>query len=206
MQDDNRTWFLDLDRDAFQELCRAWNAKNIGIEIPTNIEGYDQWLNFFKKLSPSANKSLYELGQDTLDTEAFSALARWIDILETPGRIDKIYQAGLTKPKTEQKTITELASENDELGVLKALRDQIAEQLQKGTGARDTANLAREMSSIIQQIKEAERKRGPKEDTVLAKLMGNMPMDKVPDKKTRGKGARDKSYMSKLTIEDVENE
>ena len=152
--DSAKTWFLSLDRDAFQELCRAWNAQHIGIEIPNNLDGYDQWLNFFKKLSPSANKSLYELGQDTLDTEAFSALARWIDILETPGRIDKIYQAGLTKTKTEQKTITELASENDEIGVLEALRDKLAEQLEKGTGARDTASLAQAMSSVIQQIKE----------------------------------------------------
>lgn len=195
--DKNRAWFLSLDRDAFEELCRAWNANNLGIDIPKNLDGYDQWLNFFKKLSPSAIESLYELGKDILNTEAYAALARWKDILATPGRIDKIYQAGLTKPKTEQKTITELATENDEIGVLKALRDQIAEQLEKGTGARDTASLAMSMSSIIQQIKDAERRAGPKKDTKLAELLA--------DKPKRAQGARHGSFKAH-TIAEIENE
>lgn len=201
------SWFINLDRTSFQELCKQWNEKNLGIKIP-ELDGYDKWLNFFKSLSPNTNKMLYETGKDSLSTEAFSALARWMDIVKSPGRIDKIYQAGLTKPKSEQKTITELASENDEIGVLRALRDQIAEQLEKGTGARDTASLAMSMSSIIQQIKDAERRAGPKKDTVLASLLGDMAtnQNKVSPKRTRSEGARNTSYSSKLTIEEIENE
>lgn len=201
------SWFINLDRTSFQELCKQWNEKNLGIKIP-ELDGYDKWLNFFKSLSPNTNEMLYETGKDSLSTEAFSALARWMDIVKSPGRIDKIYQAGLTKPKSEQKTITELASENDEIGVLRALRDQIAEQLEKGTGARDTASLAMSMSSIIQQIKDAERRAGPKKDTVLASLLGDMAtnQNKVSPKRTRSEGARNTSYSSKLTIEEIENE
>lgn len=201
------SWFINLDRTSFQELCKQWNEKNLGIKIP-DLDGYDKWLNFFKSLSPNTNEMLYETGKDSLSTEAFSALARWMDIVKSPGRIDKIYQAGLTKPKSEQKTITELASENDEIGVLRALRDQIAEQLEKGTGARDTASLAMSMSSIIQQIKDAERRAGPKKDTVLASLLGDMAKNenKVSPKRTRSEGARNTSYSSKLTIEEIENE
>ncbi len=194
-ENEHRDWFLSLEREDFQELCRAWNSQNIGVEIPKDLDGYDQWLNFFKSISPNANGSLYELGRDALNTEAYAALARWRDILATPGRMDKIYQAGLTKPKTEQKTITELASENDEIGVLKALRDQIAEQLEKGTGARDTASLAMSMSSIIQQIKDAERRAGPKKDTVLADLLVGKPK--------KAKGARNGSFKAH-TIAEVE--
>ena len=193
---DYRTWFLNLDRDSFEDLCRAWNARNIGVEIPDNLDGYDSWLNFFKHLSPNANKSLYELGADALNTEAYSALARWIDIVKTPGRIDKIYQAGLTKPKSEQKSIIELAKSNDKLGLLYAIRDQIAEKLEKGTGARDTANLAREMSEILDQISEAEKRQGPSKDTKLAKLLADRP-------KT-AKGARNGSFKAH-TISEVEN-
>ena len=201
------SWFINLDRTSFQELCKQWNEKNLGIKIP-KLDGYDKWLNFFKSLSPNTNEMLYDTGKDSLSTEAFSALARWMDIVKSPGRIDKIYQAGLTKPKSEQKTITELASENDEIGVLRALRDQIAEQLEKGTGARDTASLAMSMSSIIQQIKDAERRAGPKKDTVLASLLGDMAKNenKVSPKRTRSEGARNTSYSSKLTIEEIENE
>lgn len=203
--DEHRAWFLSLDQESFQELCRSWNAQNVGVDIPTDLDGYDQWLNFFKKLSPSAVENLYDLGRDILNTEAYAALARWKDIIETPGRIDKIYQAGLTKPKTEQKSIIELAKENDELGVLYAIRDQIAEKLEKGTGARDTANLAREMSAILTQIAEAEKRRGPAKNTLLAQLMGDQDLTKKSGKRKRDNGARDRSYASKLTIEDVEN-
>lgn len=202
------SWFLNLDRTSFQELCKQWNEKNLGIKIP-KLDGYDKWLDFFKRQSPTTNETLYENGKDTLTTEAYSALARWIDIVKTPGRIDKIYQAGLTKPKSESKTITELASENDEIGVLRALRDQIAEQLEKGTGARDTASLAMSMSSIIQQIKDAERRAGPKKDTVLASLLQDMAKptnDQVSPKRARAKGARNTSYAAKLTIEEIEND
>ena len=195
--DEHKSWFLGLDQTSFQELCSLWNSQHIGVDIPNDLDGYDQWLNFFKHLSPSAIESLYELGRDALNTEAYAALARWKDIIEAPGRIDKIYQAGLTKPKSEQKSIIELAKLNDKLGVLYAVRDQIAEKLDKGAGARDTANLAREMSEILDQISEAEKRRGPKKDTVLADLLANKPK--------KAKGARNGSFKAH-TIAEVEGD
>lgn len=193
--DKHKEWFLGLEREDFQELCRSWNSNHLGVEIPTELDGYDEWLNFFKKLSPNAVENLYDLGKDALNTEAFAALARWKDIIETPGRIDKIYQAGLTKKKTEQKSIVELAKDNDKLGVLYAVRDQIAEKLEKGTGARETASLAGEMSAILDQITQAERQAGPKKDTLLADLLANKPK--------RSKGARNGSFKAH-TIAEVE--
>lgn len=193
-KDEYRNWFLGLEREDFQELCRSWNSNHLGVEIP-ELDGYDEWLNFFKKLSPNAVENLYDLGKDALNTEAFAALARWKDIIETPGRIDKIYQAGLTKKKTEQKSIVELAKDNDKLGVLYAVRDQIAEKLEKGTGARETASLAGEMSAILDQITQAERQAGPKKDTLLADLLANKPK--------RSKGARNGSFKAH-TIAEVE--
>lgn len=195
--DEHKAWFLGLERGDFEELCRTWNSRHLGIEIPTNLDGYDEWLNFFKKLSPTAVENLYDLGKDTLNTEAFAALARWKDIIETPGRIDKIYQAGLTKKKTEQKSIVELARDNDKLGVLYAVRDQIAEKLEKGTGARETASLAGEMSAILDQITQAERQAGPKKDTVLADLLANKPK--------KSKGARNGTYKAHTIAEMEEN-
>lgn len=194
--DEHKAWFLGLDQATFQELCSAWNSQHIGVQILGDLDGYDQWLNFFKHLSPSAIESLYELGRDALNTEAYAALARWKDIIEAPGRIDKIYQAGLTKPKSEQKSIVELAKSNDKLGVLYAVRDQIAEKLDKGTGARDTANLAREMSEILDQIQEAEKRAGPKKDTMLADLLANKPK--------KAKGARNGSFKAH-TIAEIED-
>lgn len=203
---ENEKWFLNLGEPEFKQLCLQWIKHHTGTDIP-KLASYDEWLNYFKTLSPLQIKALGDAGQGFLSTEAYAALTRWADILKSPHRIDKIYQAGLTKPKTEQKSIIELAKSNDKLGLLYAIRDQIAEKLEKGAGARDTANLAREMGEILDQISETEKRQGPKKNTKLAQLMGDTEMpNKVSGKRKQGNGARDRSYASKLTIEDVENE
>lgn len=189
------------------KLCREWTRQNISIDLP-DLNDYDDWLDYFRKLPPATISQLASVGQTFLPTEAYAALTRWADILKSPHRIDKIYQAGLAKRKSEQKSIIELAQSNDKLGVLYAIRDQIAEKLDRGTGARDTANLAREMSEVLDQITEAERRAGPKKNTLLAELMGEVEpqTSQVSPKRKQGHGARDRSYASKLTIEDVEND
>lgn len=199
-------WFYALSAPEMVKLCREWTRQNISVELP-DLHDYDEWLNYFRTLPPATISQLALIGQTSMPTEAYAALTRWADILKSPHRIDKIYQAGLAKRRVEQKSIIELAQTNDKLGVLYAIRDQIAEKLDRGAGARDTANLAREMGDVLDQITEAERRAGPKQDTILAQLMGG-PIQQtgtVSPKRTRGKGARDKSYMSKLTIKDVED-
>lgn len=202
----NEEWFYSLSSIEMVKLCREWTRQNISTDLP-DLHDYDEWLNYFRTLPPATINQLAMVGQTFLPTEAYAALTRWADILKSPHRIDKIYQAGLAKRKGEQKSISELAQCNDKLGVLYAIRDQIAEKLDRGTGARDTANLAREMSEILDQITEAERRAGPKENTLLASLVGDMPVQTGPvsPKRKQGQGARDRSYASKLTIEDVEN-
>lgn len=203
---ENEKWFLNLGEPEFKQLCLQWIKHHTGTDIP-KLASYDEWLNYFKTLSPLQIKALGDAGQGFLSTEAYAALTRWADILKSPHRIDKIYQAGLTKPKTEQKSIIELAKSNDKLGLLYAIRDQIAEKLEKGAGARDTANLAREMGEILDQISETEKRQGPKKDTFLASLIPDLKQESGPvsPKRKQGQGARDRNYASKLTIEDVEN-
>lgn len=174
------------------QLCREWTRRNISVDLP-ELDDYDEWLNYFRKIPPATVNQLAMVGQTYLPTEAYAALTRWADILKSPHRIDKIYQAGLAKRKTEQKSITELAQGNDKLGVLYAIRDEIAAKLDRGTGARDTANLAREMSDILDQISEAERRAGPKKDTVLASLLA--------DKPKKAKGARNGSFKAHMIAE-----
>lgn len=190
-------WFLGLQGKDMQALCRKWLSANAMSDLP-DLDDYDDWLNYFKKVPPAKIQELARNGQYSLSTEAYAALTRWGDILKSPHRIDKIYQAGLTKTKgAEQRSIVELAQANDKLGVLYVIRDQIAEKLERGTGARDTANLAREMSEILDQITEAERRAGPKKDTVLADLLANKPK--------RAKGARNGSFKAHM-IAEIEGE
>lgn len=196
-------WFLKLDHDHFMHYAEQWNKANLHVEIP-KLDGYDEWLNFFKDLSPTIIRQLAVTGLDFLPTDGYAALSLWHDIISHPQRIGKIYQAGLTKKRggKDHKTIVELAQSNDRLGVLKATRDEIAAKLQKGAGARDTAALARELTEVMTQIADYEKRQGPKKSTKLGQLLGDVDLRKRPGR--NGGGARNTSFKSRVTIKDVE--
>lgn len=204
---------LKMDDKKFIQFNKAWNETNLNIKLPKH-EDYDGWLNYFKLIPASHIRILARTGQEILGAEGYSALARWIDIISNPGRIDKIHQAGLTKPKGKGvKSIAELAAKNDRLGVLQATRDKIAEKLEKGAGARDTASLARELTEVMTQISDYEKRLGPKKTTLLGQLLDEgMPGAQVakPAAKPRpgknGGGSRNTSYAARVTIQDIENE
>lgn len=203
---DFEKYFYALDLEHFMFYSQEWNERKLKLKLKKQ-NGYDEWLNYFKTLSPTAIKMLAISGQDILTTEAYTALRRWYDIISNPHRIEKIHQSGLTSVKRDSKakTISQLAAENDRLGVLKATRDRIAEKLEKGAGARDTAALAREMTEIMTQIADYEKRQGPKKTTMLGQLLGDMPeLKKRPNK--NGGGARHTSFKSRVTIKDVEGE
>lgn len=204
---DFENYFYKLDAKQFKALAQEWNERKLKVKL-TKQDGYDAWLNYFKTLSPTVIRMLAATGQDILTTEAYAALSWWHDVISNPHRISKIYQAGLNGPQKDKKTKTiyELAQANDRLGVLMATRDAIAEKLQKGAGARDTAALARELTEIMTQIADYEKRQGPKKTTVLGQLLDDMPGPRTKRPSQNGGGARHTSFKSRVTIKDVEGE
>lgn len=199
-------WFFKLKPAYFKQMTEEWNERNLSVVLP-KLENYDEWLNHFKTLPPSVIRMLAATGQDFLTTEAYAALSRWHDIISNPHRIDKIHQSGLTSSGADKnkKTIAQLALENDRLGVLQATRDKIAEKLDKGAGSRDTALLTREMTEIMTQIADYEKRMGTnRKNTVLGDLMEDMHLPKKRPAKNGG-GSRNTSFKSRtrVTIEDV---
>lgn len=199
-------YFVKMSQDKFKELSLLWNEERLKIKIP-KLDGYDQWLNYFKTLTPNAIKQLAVTGLDFLPTEAYTALAWWHDVIASPYRMDKVHKAGLTtatdgaKPK---ETIGQLAAKNDRLGVLKAIRDSLAAKLDKGAGNRDTASLAQQMTEVMTQIADFEKRQGPKKETKLGQLLGEYDASK--SKATAGKsaGSRKTSFKTRVTIDDTE--
>lgn len=206
-------WFYSLDAKHFTFLAKQWNERNLNIKLKKK-KNYDEWLNYFKTLPARHINVLASTGQDILSTEAFTALLRWRDIVLNPHRIDKIHQAGLVnkKGKKNPNDIVSMAAANDRLGVLKATRDKLAEQLEKGAGTRDTALLVREMTEVMTQIADYEKRLGPKADTPLADLMRDMPGAHLSSehvgKRKKDAGARNTSFQSRtaVTIDDLEDD
>lgn len=197
-------YFMKLSYTKFVRLSKDWNEENLKITIP-KIDDYDAALNYFKTLPPNKIKMLAETGLDLISTESYAALSRWHDIISNPGRIDKIHKAGLSSGKNN-KTIIELAAKNDRYGVLKAIRNELAEKLQKGAGNRDTADLSKQMMEVMTQIADYERRLAPDKKTVLGDLLSDMPDPTIKAKRPgrNGGGARQGSFKSRITIKDVE--
>lgn len=191
----------DLDHVVY--YMQQWTEKSLKIKIP-KLQTYDAWLNYFKTLTPSTIRLLATTGVDFLPTEAFAALSRWHDIIKSPHRIDRIHQSGLTNtPDKNKKSIIELAKNNDRMGVLMAVRDSLAEKLEKGAGARDMASLAREMGDVLDQIADLEKRAGPRKGTKLNELLGEFDVKRKRPGKNGG-GARNTSFKSRVSIADME--
>lgn len=202
--------FYSLEQDDFKALCQVYVEQQLDFKIEQQPD-YDHWFNYFKKIPASHIRLLVRIGQDILDSEAYSALRLWHDIISNPQRIAKVHQTSLTNLGGNDKdSIVAMALKNDRYGVLCATRDEIAKKLQKGAGARDTAALARELTEVMTQIADYEKRQGPKKDTKLGKLLDGMPAAGVGEtegKKRPGKngsGRRNTSYASRVTIKDVE--
>jgi hypothetical protein len=202
---DFENWFFKLPHKRFAQLAEDWNEVNLKIKL-VDQQNYDGWLNYFKKIPVSHIRILVNTGQDILGAEGYSALTRWIDIISNPGRIDKIHKAGLTGSAANGKTITELALANDRYGVLKAIRDQLASKLQNNPGNRDTADLSKQLTEVMTQIADYERRLAPDKKTVLGDLLSDMPKGTIRDKRPakNGGGHRQGSFASRVTIKDVE--
>lgn len=197
-------WFFKLSDTKFIQLTKDWNEEKLKIKL-IRQKGYDSWLNYFKTMSPNQIKLLAQTGLDILPTEGYAALSRWHDIISNPGRIDKIHKAGLSSGG-ETKSIVDLAAKNDRYGVLKAIRDELAGKLQKGAGNRDTADLAKQLTEVMTQIADYERRLAPDKKTVLGELLADMPGTQIKSKRPakNGGGARQGSFRSRVTIKDIE--
>lgn len=197
----HEAWFFSQDANYVVQLMKEWNEANLEIKIKRKKD-YDGWFNYFRKMKTSHLRMLVVTGQDILDAEAYSALRRWADIITTPGRIDKVHQTGLASKGNKKNSVLALAQSNDRLGVLMATRDKIAEKLDKGAGSRDTALLTKEMTEIMTQIADYEKRLGPKADTPLGQLFADIPEN--IGKRSKEAGARNTSFRSRVTIDDLE--
>lgn len=58
--------------------------------------------------------------------------------------------------------LSEAIAEGDELGILKATRDIVAERLENSESGRDTAALSKQMQELTEKISALDKKRGNK--------------------------------------------
>lgn len=201
-----KKYFFKLSYTKFVQLSEEWNEDKLKLRLQKHTT-YDGWLNYFKTLSVNQLRLLSDTGLDILPAEAYAALSFWRDIMTNPSRIKNIHKAGLTGGGKDTESIVTLAAANNRYGVLKAIRDELASKLQKGAGNRDTADLAKQLTEVMTQIADYEKRMNASDKkTVLGTLLADVPGDEVKPKRParNGGGHRQTSFASRVTIKDVE--
>ena len=79
-------WFYSLDQNDMANLCKKWVERNTEIDLP-ELNGYDDWLNYFKKLPPASIRQMAVIGQAFMPTEAYAALTRWACVIRKGGSV-----------------------------------------------------------------------------------------------------------------------
>ena len=127
----------------------------------TENYGYDEWLEFFRKI-PAAEliDSIEEL-KARLPGDGYAAAMRWIDIFDNPGKMDKLYKGRLDKEI--ETDIMDLAIGDDDEKFYESLIRQNVEQLTSSSISQQ------EVARLSQNINIFRKESGSVLEKVLAK-------------------------------------
>ena len=56
---------------------------------------YDDWLDFFRQIPTATLQKEQEELKNIIPVEVYSALSRWLEIIDNPSKMDKLYQGRL---------------------------------------------------------------------------------------------------------------
>lgn len=138
---------------------------------------YDEWLELFRQL-PYGKLVEFEQFKKQLPTEGYAALRRWMEIIEMPSKMDKLYQ-GRLKAEND-KNIMELAVGDDDEAFYESLIRENVQQLNSGsTSPQETARITQNLSIFRKELRDI-RSRKPKKGTVLEKVLEKANMRPCP--------------------------
>lgn len=145
---------------------------------------YDDWLEKVRRVPTGALEANVERFRAILPVEGFAAVSRWLEIVENPSKMDKLYRGRLKAQ--EKDTILDLAVGDDEEAFYEALIVKTTRELEECTGsAQEVARLTMNLKIFRSELHEA-RSRKPKKGTVLEKVLAmseEPPKPKKPAKK-----------------------
>lgn len=163
-----KKWFLSLSEAEFITLCRKWNEKNLNIVIPADGD-YDDFLEYFKSITPSQLKSLFKSGKDSIGVEAYAALSRWVEIIGSPSKIEKIRRTRMAQ--NQEQNINEVAIGDDDEQFYEALIKQNVAQLNSSSvSQQEVARLTSNINIFRKELR-AIRSRTIRKDTILSRIM-----------------------------------
>lgn len=180
-------WFLALNEAEFINLCRKWNDSNLNILIPES-GNYDDYLDYFKTITPNQLRRLMKTGKDGMDIEAYAALSRWAEIVGSPSKIEKIRRTKMARDL--EQNINEIAVGDDDVAFYEALIQQNVQQLNStSVSQQEVARLTSNINIFRKELRTV-KSRTIRKDTVLSRIIDQVdgvkqkPIKKKPAKKS----------------------
>ena len=153
------------------------------IELPKVEMDYDQWLEFFRK-QPAGNLTKFERLKNEIPTEGYAALKRWVEILENPSKMDKLYQ-GRLKAQAEQDIMQIAVGDDDEVFYEALIRENVQQLNTSNISQQEVARLTQNINIFRKELRDI-RSRKPKKGTVLEQVLEKASMQKKLTKKKGG--------------------
>ena len=171
------------------------------LELPKGYRDfdYDAWLEYFRPIPPRTLRQ-YEKRDDLIGVEGYAALMRWIEIIENPSKMDKLYQ-GRLKAENDKNIMEVAVGDDDEVFYEELIRENVAQLSTSNISQQEVARLTQNINIFRKELREI-RSRKPKKGTVLEKVLEKAalpPKKKKPAKKKAPKTASKASVKKKTT-------
>ena len=168
-------------------------------EKKTKNYTYDDWLDYFRTVPTrdflESKKKLAEI----LPVEGFAAASRWIEIIQNPSKMDKLYSARL-KAKSEADIMQIAVGDDDEAFYEALIRENVTQLNTSNISQQEVARLTQNINIFRKELRDI-RSRKPKKGTVLEKVLEKAaipPKSKKTEKKQASK-TRSKAAVKKKT-------
>lgn len=144
---------------------------------------YDDWLDYFRQVPTKELLESKKYLSEVLPVEGFAAASRWIEIIQNPSKMDKLYSARL-KAKSEADIMQISVGDDDEAFYEALIRENVTQLNTSNISQQEVARLTQNINIFRKELREI-RSRKPKKGTVLEKVLEKAA---IPAKsKTTGK-------------------
>ena len=138
-------------------------------EKTTKSYTYDDWLDYFRQVPTKELLESKKYLSEVLPVEGFAAASRWIEIIQNPSKMDKLYSARL-KAKSEADIMQISVGDDDEAFYEALIRENVQQLNTSNISQQEVARLTQNINIFRKELREI-RSRKPKKGTVLEQVL-----------------------------------
>lgn len=148
---------------------------------------YDDWLDYFRAVPTKEFLESKKYLAEMLPVEGFAAASRWIEIMQNPSKMDKLYSARL-KAQSEADIMEIAVSDDDEAFYEALIRENVQQLNTSNISQQEVARLTQNINIFRKELRDI-RSRKPKKGTILEQVLekANTPKPKVAKKVSKAK-------------------